>query len=194
MGMEGHEDNFAKQSNSEVSQFGLPYDFESVMHYGAYFFTKNDKITIETLDPSKQDIIGHATGVSKGDIMLVKRMYNCNDGTSPSTATPQTTGTTTGTTAGLIDRVEGDYVQTSPPASNEWHYVRISKKKENVFTWKNKAGVEWDLVLSGDESGGRVTFKVGDECLYKKDGYTEARLYAKGDSIVIEGPGGLFTK
>ena len=61
---------------------------------------------------------------------------------------------------GLIDQVEGDYVQTSPPASNEWHYVRISKKKENVFTWKNKAGVEWDLVLSGDESGGRVTFKV----------------------------------
>jgi len=126
--MEGHEDNFAKQSNSDVSQFGLPYDFASVMHYGDYFFSKNMKRTIETLDPSKQDIIGRASGVSKGDIMLVKRMYNCNDDTSPSTATPPTTGTTTGTTAGLIDQVEGDYVQTSPPASNERHYVRISKK------------------------------------------------------------------
>jgi len=177
--------NFFKYSKSEVSEFGLPYDFESVMHYSDKSNSKNGKRTIETIDPSKQDIIGKATGVSEGDILLVKRMYGCTDGTPPSPPTP---------TTGLIDQVEGDYVQSSPPASNDWHYVSISKKEENVFTWKNKAGVEWDLVLSGEESGG-VSFKVGDKCRYKKDGYTEALLSARGDSIEIEGPeGSMFTK
>ena len=53
-------------------------------------------------------------------------------------------------------------MQSSPPPSNDWHYVSIRGQKgsENLFLWKNKAGVEWDLVLGGDESGGRLTFKV----------------------------------
>merc|ERR1711934_525870 len=183
--IDGDQHNFVKKSESEVSEFGLPYDFESVMHYSDTAYSKNGKRTIETIDPSKQDIIGKATGVSEGDILLVKRMYGCTDGTPPSPPTP---------TTGLIDQVEGDYVQSSPPASNDWHYVSICKKEENVFTWKNKAGVGWDLVLSGEESGG-VSFKVGDKCLCKKDGYTEALLSARGDSIEIEGPeGSMFTK
>ena len=60
-----------------MSDFGLPYDFHSVMHYGPYDFSKNEKRTIETVDPSKQDIIGKAEGVSEGDVMLLKRMYKC---------------------------------------------------------------------------------------------------------------------
>merc|ERR1712055_552788 len=183
--IDGEKHNFVKKSESEVSEFRLPYDFESVMHYSDTAYSKNEKKTIETIDPSKQDIIGNSDGVSEGDILLVKRMYGCTDGTPPSPPTP---------TTGLIDQVEGDYVQSSPPASNDWHYVSISKKEENVFTWKNKAGVEWDLVLSGEERDGAVRFKVGDNCLYKKDGYTEALLSAKGDSIEIEGPSGMFTK
>merc|ERR1712055_271032 len=176
--------NFFKYSKNEVSEFGLPYDFESVMHYSDTAFSKNEKKTIETIDPSKQDIIGKSNGVSEGDILLVKKMYGCTDGTPPSPPTP---------TTGLIDQVEGNYVQSSPPASNDWHYVSISKK-ENVFTWKNKAGVEWDLVFSGEERDGAVRFEVGDKCLYKKDGYTEALLSARGDSIEIKGPSGMFTK
>ena len=51
-------------------------------------------------------------------------------------------------------------MQTSPPAFNDWHHVSISKKDEKLFTWKNKAGVEWDLILTGEESG-VVKFEVG---------------------------------
>ena len=79
--IEGDEVQFAKGSKSgqwAVSQFGLPYDFESVMHYGANDYGKDGKRTIETYDPPKQDIIGKAQGVSDGDIMLVKKMYNCD--------------------------------------------------------------------------------------------------------------------
>ena len=75
---EDFEGQFAKFDKSEVSEFGLPYDFESVMHYGANDYGKDGKRTIETYDPSKQDIIGKAQGVSDGDIMLVKKMYNCD--------------------------------------------------------------------------------------------------------------------
>ena len=65
---------------------------------------------------------------------------------------------------GLIDQVEGDYVQSSPPASNDWHYVSIIKKKENVFTWRNKAGVEWGLTFVEEELSGVLKFKVGENC------------------------------
>ena len=78
--IDGDQHNFVKKSESEVSEFGLPYDFESVMHYSDKSNSKNGKRTIETIDPSKQDIIGKATGVSEGDILLVKKMYNCIDG------------------------------------------------------------------------------------------------------------------
>ena len=61
----------------------------------------------------------------------------------------------------------GTQVHTSH--SNDWHYVTISKRNENVFTWKNKAGVEWLLTLDGEESGGVVKFKVGGKCPHHKD-------------------------
>ena len=67
-----------------------------------------------------------------------------------------------------IDQVEGDYVQTQPPASNDWHYVNVSRKDGKLFTWKNKAGVEWDLILIGEESGEVVKFEVG-QCNKDKD-------------------------
>ena len=56
------------------------------------------------------------------------------------------------------------YIQVHTSHSNDWHYVTISKRNENVFTWKNKAGVEWHLTLAGEESGGEVKFKVGGKC------------------------------
>ena len=41
-------------------------------------FTSNDKRTIETLDPSMQDVIGKAEGLSFFDIKLANLMYNCS--------------------------------------------------------------------------------------------------------------------
>ena len=82
---------FSKLSETEVDEFGLPYDFCSVMHYADWAFSKDKKIpTIETLDPSKQDIIGKAKGVSEGDIMLLRRMYKC--GPQPPTTASRAPG------------------------------------------------------------------------------------------------------
>ena len=56
---------------------------------------------------------------------------------------------------------------TRPPPSNDWHYVTISKKEEKIFTWKNKAGVEWDLIFLKEEGVGVLKFKVGENFFLK---------------------------
>merc|ERR1711962_965707 len=96
--------------------------------------------------------------------------------------------------------VEGDYVQTLPQASNDWHYAKITAKpgSDKVFLWRNKAGVEWELVLIDEKKTKdgvpTLVFKVGEDCLYLQNGYTQARLFVKGDKVEIEGPHGLYTK
>ena len=36
--------------------------------------------------------------------------------------------------------------------------------------------------------------QVGEDCPYVQSGYTQARLFVKGDNIEIEGPSGIYTK
>lgn len=43
----GTENNFDKYEASTITDFGVEYDYGSVMHYGAYAFSKNGEITIE---------------------------------------------------------------------------------------------------------------------------------------------------
>ena len=40
------------------------------------------------------------------------------------------------TNSGVKEKVEGDYEQTSPPSSNDWHFVKITAKpgSDKVFT------------------------------------------------------------
>jgi hypothetical protein len=177
----GRQGSFKRYDSSVVNHFYLPYDFESVMHYRKDAFGINGKTTIQTLDPTKQNVIGQLDGVSDGDIELVKRMYSCNTGIQ-----------------GFKSIIEGNYVQSSPPPSNNWHYVSIRGKigSENIFTWRNKAGVEWDLILVEDDwKSGVLKFQVGENCPYNTEvhGYTEARLFTN-NGIEIEGPHGIYTK
>merc|ERR1711973_147974 len=110
---------------------------------------------------------------------------------SPFPSSPRPTPST-----GIKERVEGDYEQTSPPSSNDWHFVKITAKpgSDKVFIWKNKAGVAWDLILTNMENDGVVVFKVGEDCPYMQLGYTQARLFVREDKIEIEGPNGIYTK
>merc|ERR1711962_1756234 len=110
---------------------------------------------------------------------------------SPFPSSPRPTPST-----GVKEKVEGDYEQTSPPSSNDWHFVKITAKpgSDKVFIWKNKAEVEWELILTNMENDGVVVFKVGDDCPYMQMGYTQARLFVREDKIEIEGPNGIYTK
>merc|ERR1711973_774179 len=110
----------------------------------------------------------------------------------PFSSSPRPTPST-----GVKEKVEGDYEQSSPPSSNDWHFVKITAKpgSDKVFIWKNKAGVAWELILTNmEENDGVLVFKVGDGCPYMQLGYTQARFFFREDRIEIEGPNGIYTK
>jgi hypothetical protein len=43
----GTESNFNKYNASSITSFGVEYDYDSVLHYSAYSFSKNGEKTIE---------------------------------------------------------------------------------------------------------------------------------------------------
>lgn len=70
---------FNMYSDSEVTDFGYPYDFGSIMHYGPYFFSNNNLPTI-TAKPEWQETakyMGQVVGLSVYDIAKINTMYNC---------------------------------------------------------------------------------------------------------------------
>ena len=69
--------NFRKQSASNIDSMNVPYDYESVMHYGKTAFGSG-KITIQTKDASKQNVIGNRRGFSNYDIQQMNLLYKCS--------------------------------------------------------------------------------------------------------------------
>ncbi|KAK8400259.1 hypothetical protein O3P69_003158 [Scylla paramamosain] len=60
-----------------VADFGLPYDFTSLMHADAQFLSINGKTTLATLNPLLQGLIGQSRGLSHRDKLLANLMYRC---------------------------------------------------------------------------------------------------------------------
>ncbi|XP_055298042.1 seminal metalloprotease 1-like [Sitodiplosis mosellana] len=78
----GMEHNFNKYNSSVVTHFNTTYDYESVMHYGAFGFSKNGNATIV---PTDGDLgkIGQREGLSKKDIWKLNLMYECENTVEP---------------------------------------------------------------------------------------------------------------
>jgi len=74
--------NFFTKSDDETSR-NFDYDYKSIMHYGAYFFSKNKRgkaATIIPKDPSAT--IGQRVMLSRMDCMKINSLYQCFDGDS----------------------------------------------------------------------------------------------------------------
>jgi len=69
----GHEQNFKKLRANGVTNFGLGYDYDSIMHYGPFAFSKNGKPTIVPLKANAK--IGEARQLSPKDVETLRRMY-----------------------------------------------------------------------------------------------------------------------
>uniref|UniRef100_A0A8D9F357 Metalloendopeptidase n=1 Tax=Cacopsylla melanoneura TaxID=428564 RepID=A0A8D9F357_9HEMI len=86
--------NFMKYSTSEIMDFNVLYDFNSIMHYGRQAFSKNnkdtivphvshkqihknDKDTIVPHDPKAK--IGQQHMLSEKDILKINKMYKCDE-------------------------------------------------------------------------------------------------------------------
>ncbi|XP_075984058.1 hatching enzyme 1.2-like [Anticarsia gemmatalis] len=71
----GAENNFKKADSRHTNDFGVPYDYNSVMHYSEYAFSKNQQKTIE---PKVGGVkLGQREGLSRGDVKKINFMYNC---------------------------------------------------------------------------------------------------------------------
>ncbi len=67
----GFEHNFDKASNPIDVEIG-PYDYDSVMHYGRFTFTRNG---LETISVPNNQSIGNRSGLSSGDIEGMQYIY-----------------------------------------------------------------------------------------------------------------------
>ncbi len=72
---EGHEYNFSQHLTTN-GDYGN-YDYESIMHYSPYAFSKNGQKTITPLFPGI--LIGQRDRISDGDIAAVRMMYSTSD-------------------------------------------------------------------------------------------------------------------
>ncbi|XP_077375447.1 high choriolytic enzyme 1-like [Festucalex cinctus] len=70
----GMENNFRKLNTRNL---GTPYDYNSVMHYGRFAFSKNRQATIVPI-PDNNVPIGRAERMSPIDIRRVNIVYNCS--------------------------------------------------------------------------------------------------------------------
>ncbi|KAM9366932.1 hatching enzyme 1.2-like isoform 2-T2 [Symphorus nematophorus] len=69
----GRESNFVRRPTNNL---GTPYDFNSVMHYSNFAFSKNGKPTI--IAKSDPDLsFGRAKQMSANDIARVNKLYRC---------------------------------------------------------------------------------------------------------------------
>ncbi|XP_036324703.1 dorsal-ventral patterning protein tolloid [Rhagoletis pomonella] len=79
--MKGQEYNFDVLSPEDVDSLGLPYDYNSIMHYAKNTFAKN--VYLETIQPiglsKPQHIeIGQRLRLSPGDIVKANLLYKCS--------------------------------------------------------------------------------------------------------------------
>ncbi|XP_011253904.1 zinc metalloproteinase nas-13 [Camponotus floridanus] len=75
----GKEHNFKKYDNRTVTDYGISYDYKSVMHYSSHAFSKNGEPTIT---PKKEKVkLGQRDGLSEKDVAKVQAMYKeqCGD-------------------------------------------------------------------------------------------------------------------
>ncbi|XP_032673841.1 zinc metalloproteinase nas-15 [Odontomachus brunneus] len=75
----GREHNFNKYDNRTVTDYGISYDYKSIMHYSSHAFSRNGEPTIT---PKKEKIkLGQRDGLSEKDVAKVQAMYKeqCDD-------------------------------------------------------------------------------------------------------------------
>ncbi|KAK3590316.1 hypothetical protein CHS0354_027619 [Potamilus streckersoni] len=74
-----YRNQFSKYSSQEVDQMNLPYDYSSIMHYGATAFSKDGKSkTIRVKYTGNEAIIGNVKQLSSYDVEIVNKMYKCS--------------------------------------------------------------------------------------------------------------------
>ncbi|CAD6185403.1 unnamed protein product [Caenorhabditis auriculariae] len=74
--VQGTQGQFDKRRPSEVRDYGIPYDYGSVMHYAAQSFSQSSALNaIETVDPHFMSTIGNRVEPSFLDLKLLNKAF-----------------------------------------------------------------------------------------------------------------------
>ena len=73
----GRENNFNKKTQQVVTGLGLPYDYDGLMHYGAYAFAKNRSEPTIVKIKNTGGSIGQRKGFSSTDLKQINLLYDC---------------------------------------------------------------------------------------------------------------------
>lgn len=78
--MDKYKGQFNKSSDEDVDSMGYAYDFQSITHYGKYFFSKNGKKTIKAKRKYSKfaNKMGQRSYLSLLDHAQMRAMYKCN--------------------------------------------------------------------------------------------------------------------
>ncbi|XP_024945655.1 astacin isoform X2 [Cephus cinctus] len=99
----GKEHNFNKYDSDTVTDYGIGYDYKSIMHYSAHAFSKNGEPTIS---PIKEKVeIGQRKGLSEKDVAKVQFMYKeeCDTREPGGSVVTSTTTTDSGILGWIFD-------------------------------------------------------------------------------------------
>ncbi|CAH3109770.1 unnamed protein product [Pocillopora meandrina] len=79
--VEGEAHNFNKYDRGKIDTLQVPYDYDSIMHYGTNGFSKNGKPTLRSIrDPSRS--LGQRNGFTALDIQEINALYECGSNSS----------------------------------------------------------------------------------------------------------------
>lgn len=77
----GEAHNFNKYDRGKIDTLQVPYDYDSIMHYGTDSFSKNGKPTLRSIkDPARA--LGQRNGFTQIDIQEINSLYECNNAVS----------------------------------------------------------------------------------------------------------------
>ncbi|KAK7491885.1 hypothetical protein BaRGS_00016904 [Batillaria attramentaria] len=87
-----HQHDFAKHTTHDMNTLGSPYDFGSIMHYGAYTFARDKSQPALSPKPGKANgvTMGQRLAMSTHDVERIQALYGCTRDTSHITR-PSTT-------------------------------------------------------------------------------------------------------
>ncbi|KAF8356888.1 hypothetical protein PRIPAC_91883 [Pristionchus pacificus] len=70
--------NFAKLTDAQNNNFGVPYDYGSDMHYGAYDFSTNGQAVIVANDADYLNTMGQRKKLTFNDYKMLNTLYECS--------------------------------------------------------------------------------------------------------------------
>nr|XP_006814176.1 PREDICTED: zinc metalloproteinase nas-13-like [Saccoglossus kowalevskii] len=76
----GAEENFGRLEKEETKSRNFAYDYNSIMHYGTTYFSRNGKPTLEVKKRGKKSWVhlGQRVALSELDIAQARELYGCN--------------------------------------------------------------------------------------------------------------------